>query len=133
MNYLIFCKYTHNWCDTSFNVSCDFLSLHSDPRLIKAEIRVLPHPQRSVMYFHVKEGIQFCVLTNLNMSWRQCADRGWFPIITVLISHEEESFIWRKSWWFIPKKPIIVSHETSLERAPGRVPSLFITYQIATL
>ena len=51
-----------------------------------------------------------------------------FPFITVFISDEEILLAVGGHGGFKPKKPYIVSHE----RAPDRVPLLFITYQRAT-
>ena len=65
-----------------------------------------PLKATSTEFSHVRKGVKFCVLTNLNSR----LGGG-----TVFISEEEESLVGGKSWWFIPKKPIIVSHETSLK------------------
>lgn len=52
--------------------------------------------------------------------------RGDFQ--SVLISNEEIILVVGKPWWFIPKKPIIVSRETS--RKELHVEFLpFVTYQ----
>lgn len=82
----------------------------------------------------LKEGIKFCILTNLKTSFKESEQ------VAVLFQSLLCSFQMKRFFVVVGSHVVVYTKETNhcepwniSERAPGRVPSQFITYRIATL